>query len=192
MASLLVQRYKSIRILTSIWWVSCFLLVSPRNISMLLTNQDIPILDNLSFMNSLLLFCALEKSQTSLSEPLLHEEPKETNKKPSTFSQLTFSWINPLFCVDYSRPSVLGDIPNLFSEDEANIFYQKFMAPVQHPHRDTCLDYCNGNSSFPSTPLCVCELLKQKRGESREGTILVVRTILVKVARSLSQRHCHF
>lgn len=91
---------------------------------MIRTNQEIPILDILVwFVTILLLFCASKsictyikqkKRPTSISEPLLDEKLEETDKKPSIFSQLIFSWINPLLCMGYSKPLVLEDIPDLF------------------------------------------------------------------------------
>ncbi|KAL5162602.1 ABC transporter C family member 8 [Glycine soja] len=42
-------------------------------------------------------------------------------------SKLTFSWVNSLLRLGYSKPLALEDIPSLLSEDEAKFSYQNFM-----------------------------------------------------------------
>lgn len=227
--SLLVRRFKCVRMLTSIWYVSFFALVSFRNISMIRTNQEIPILDILVwFVTILLLFCASKsictyikqkKRPTSISEPLLDEKLEETDKKPSIFSQLIFSWINPLLCMGYSKPLVLEDIPDLFSEDEANIAYQKFVNAWQE------LTVKNDSKSMGNlvvealtkvyfkesiyvgilaliktiatvvSPLVLYAFVNysnQEKKNLREGLFLVGCMIVVKVVESISQRHWFF
>jgi len=39
---------------------------------------------------------------------------------------LTFSWLNPLLRLGYSKRLACEDIPALFLEDEANVAYKKF------------------------------------------------------------------
>ncbi|TXG54177.1 hypothetical protein EZV62_019433 [Acer yangbiense] len=46
--------------------------------------------------------------------------------KANIFSWLSFSWINSLLWLGYSKPLVLEDIPTLLSEDEAQSAYTKF------------------------------------------------------------------
>ncbi|MED6183745.1 hypothetical protein PIB30_040640 [Stylosanthes scabra] len=46
---------------------------------------------------------------------------------------MTFSWINLLLELGYSKPLALKDIPSLASEDEAEIGYQKTICAVASP-----------------------------------------------------------
>ncbi|CBI35971.3 unnamed protein product, partial [Vitis vinifera] len=137
--SLLVQRSKWTRILSSIWWMSFFLLVSALNIEIIVETHSIQIFVMVPWLvNFLLLFCAfrnicpslsLEASDKSVSEPLLAKNPVKSSidfSKSSFISKLTFSWINPLLRLGYSKPLVLEDIPSLTPEDEAELAYKNF------------------------------------------------------------------
>ncbi|KAL9244577.1 hypothetical protein vseg_018344 [Gypsophila vaccaria] len=134
--SLRVQRTKWVQILTSTWWVMFFLLVTALNATLLVTTQQVQIIDILAwFVNVLLLFCAVKnlrkfmtqkQTDTSLSEHLLEGKLEENTKKPSIFSQIVFSWVNPLLQLGYQKPLSVDDIPNVFSDDEASVAYKKF------------------------------------------------------------------
>ncbi|KAI8014915.1 ABC transporter C family member 8 [Camellia lanceoleosa] len=74
----------------------------------------------------------------SLSTPLLNEKDgnhttdhkgsQTTLGRANFLSRWTFSWINPLLKLGYSRPLVLEDIPTLLPEDDAFIAYETFAA----------------------------------------------------------------
>ncbi|KAM0065999.1 putative ABC-type xenobiotic transporter [Helianthus debilis subsp. tardiflorus] len=138
--SLLIERYTSVKILATIWWVFCFLsrsFVNIENLSKSLTLLNLVWLEwAVSF---LLLLCALRNlkhfitqytKRQMLSEPLLVNETQDTNtsqpEEPSFLSKLTFSWVNPLLAVGYRKPLVLEDIPCLTPIDQAAIAHEKF------------------------------------------------------------------
>lgn len=139
--ALLVQRYKWIKIVNSIWWTSSCVLVSALNIEFLLKEHAIEIFDMVQWLvHFLLLFCAFQNlgyfvtqnvpDAQSLSEHLLAQkvENKQTGLgHASLLSKLTFSWVNSLLSLGHSKPLALEDIPSVVSEDEADSAYQKFM-----------------------------------------------------------------
>ncbi|XP_020228423.1 ABC transporter C family member 8-like [Cajanus cajan] len=137
--SLHVQGHKCIKILNSFWWTCSCVLVSALNIEILFRKHAIGIFYIVQWLvHFLLLFCAFQNlgyfvSQSvpeSLSEPLLAEEIDTTQTglgHASFLSKLTFSWVNPLLSLGYSKPLALEDIPSLLSEDEADLAYQNFM-----------------------------------------------------------------
>uniref|UniRef100_A0A0A0KCQ4 ABC-type xenobiotic transporter n=1 Tax=Cucumis sativus TaxID=3659 RepID=A0A0A0KCQ4_CUCSA len=66
-----------------------------------------------------------------MAEPLLQKWTEESVgsfnvEQACFFSKLTFSWINPLLTLGYSKTLTLEDVPPLDSEDEAELAYQKF------------------------------------------------------------------
>ncbi|XP_044478814.1 ABC transporter C family member 8-like [Mangifera indica] len=230
--SLLVRRSKWIIILISLWWMSFSLMVSALNIEILSRTKSIQIFDIVSLpINLLLLFCAFRNfshfasqltEDKSLSEPLLGEkaEKKQTALgRASFFSKLTFSWINPLLSLGYSKPLVLEDIPSLVPEDEANLAYQKF-AKVW----DSLVKVKNSNDSgnlvlqaitkvywTENILIAICALLRtiavvvlplllyafvnySNRSEENlhQGLSIVGCLVITKVVESLSQRHCYF
>ncbi|KAF7814158.1 ABC transporter C family member 8-like [Senna tora] len=136
--SLLVQRSKCMKILNSVWWISSCILVSALNIEILFKGLKIQILDLVQWpLHFLLVFHAFQSlyfspqitQNTTLSEPLLVEngENKQTELAHSNFlSKFTFSWINSLLSLGYSKPLDLEGIPSLVSEDEAGIAFKKF------------------------------------------------------------------
>jgi ABC-type siderophore export system fused ATPase/permease subunit len=232
--SLLVQRSKWIKILNSIWWVFCFLLVSALNIEILMREHSIQILDIMLWsVNFLLLCCAFrninhlifqhtpEKTQ---SEPLLNKKDENglhTKLGQASFlSKLTFSWINSLLSLGYSKLLALEDIPSLVSEDEANLAYQKFSDAWESLLRE-------GSSSQTSNLVlqaiarvhlkenifvAICAFLRtvsvvvsplvlyafvnhstnSHEEDLYEGLSIVGCLVLAKVVESFSQRHCFF
>lgn len=140
--SLLTQRSKRIICLNSIWWVCLCALLSALNIEILLIVHSIPVFDLLPWLVSfLLLLCALRNHgyfisehfhyNNTMFEPLLCETEKAETNQPGLsqanfFSKLTFSWMNPLLSLGYTKPLVLENIPSLPPEDKANTCYQKF------------------------------------------------------------------
>ncbi|KAL7247993.1 hypothetical protein ACSBR2_002820 [Camellia fascicularis] len=90
----------------------------------------------------------------SLSTPLLNEKDgnhttdhkgNQTTLGHANFlSRWTFSWINPLLKLGYSRPLVLEDIPTLLPEDEAFIAYETFAAKWDKLRKE-----CNTHETNP-------------------------------------------
>ncbi|XP_074272990.1 ABC transporter C family member 8-like isoform X1 [Silene latifolia] len=135
--SLLSQKSKWMKLFTCTWWMSVFVLITIINIELLAKQEEVEILDfvrwpvsALLFICSIKLLCQKEPIDfDDLSKSFLPENPKTAKceqAKPSLLSRLTFSWLNPLISLGYSKPLSLNDIPCLFSEDEANLAYTKF------------------------------------------------------------------
>ncbi|KAL7264982.1 hypothetical protein ACSBR1_002855 [Camellia fascicularis] len=90
----------------------------------------------------------------SLSTPLLNEKDgnhttdhkgnQTTLGRANFLSRWTFSWINPLLKLGYSRPLVLEDIPTLLPEDEAFIAYETFAAKWDKLRKE-----CNTHETNP-------------------------------------------
>ncbi|KAL4560027.1 hypothetical protein LXL04_032175 [Taraxacum kok-saghyz] len=144
MVSLLVERFKSVNIVASIWWVFLFGSISVINIKCFTDKQSISVLVLMEWVTSFLLFlCTLRNithyftqqtsSQMLSSEPLLVDE-NETEEEghtsqleePTFLSKLTFSWVNPLIALGYRKPLVLEDIPSLPSIDQSSTAHEKF------------------------------------------------------------------
>jgi hypothetical protein len=226
--SLLVQSSKWIEILNSIWWVFCFLLVSALNIEILLREHSIQIFDILPWsVNFLLLCCAFrnishlifqQTPEKSLSEPLL--DKKAENGQASFLSKLTFSWINSLLSLGYSKPLALEDIPSLVFEDEANLAYQKFSDAWESLLRERSSNQTSNivlqaiakvhlkenifvaicaflrTISVVVSPLVVYAFVNHSINSNEEdlyeGLCILGCLILAKLVESLSQRHCFF
>ncbi|KAK9281825.1 hypothetical protein L1049_004731 [Liquidambar formosana] len=230
--SLIVKRSKWIIVLISLWWGSFFVLISALNIKILIEMHDIQIFDMVPWpVSFLLLFCALrnishfvsqDTSNKSLSEPLLAEKSEKgrTGLAHASFlSQLTFSWINPLLRLGYSKTLALEDIPSLVSEDEANLAYQQFAHAWGLLRREKSSNN-TGNLVLRAIAnvylkemlfVGICALLRtvsvvlsplllyafvnySNREEENlyEGLFLVGCLVVAKVVESLSQRHWFF
>ncbi|XP_030477035.1 ABC transporter C family member 8-like [Syzygium oleosum] len=136
--SLLAAKSKWMRTLVTLWWVAFCLLVTAQNIRLLLKGLGIGVLDIVTWpINFLLMFCAFRKyvvvlepnPDEKLYEPLLGAKPDDSRSQlgcASCLSKLTFSWINPLLRLGYSKLLEFKDIPSLISEDEADLAYKKF------------------------------------------------------------------
>ncbi|KOM27449.1 hypothetical protein LR48_Vigan406s025900 [Vigna angularis] len=232
--SLLVQGHKLIKILNSVWWACSFALVSALHIEILFRKHGIEIFDVLLWLlHTLLLFCAfqnlgcfvIQNVPKSLSEPLLAREvdSEETGLGRASFlSKLTFSWVNSLLSLGYSRPLSLEDIPSILSEDKAHLSHQNFMHAWQSLARERSKNNTK-NLVFWSivrthlkenilisvyallrtiavtvSPLILYAFVNfsnsRDSGETdlREGLTIVGYLILSKVVDSVSQRHWFF
>ncbi|XP_019054497.1 PREDICTED: ABC transporter C family member 8-like [Nelumbo nucifera] len=230
--SLIVPWTKLMRILILIWWVSFPLLASALNVLMLVNSQNIQILELVSWPCTLLLLvCAFKvlrqrvspnTHRQSMSEPLLvgKSDKHQTGLSQTSFiSQLTFSWLQPLLSLGYSKPLVLDDIPALVSDDEALLAYQSFSQSWDHLCREnTSTDTSNlvlralvklyfkemlivGFYALLRTvavvvaPLLVYSFLQYSTHEVKtvhHGIFLVGCLVVIKFVESLSQRHWFF
>ncbi|GAB2293395.1 hypothetical protein Dimus_027594 [Dionaea muscipula] len=231
------QISKWVRILTSIWWLSFFLLVSALNINILLAKQEIQTLDILAWLVSFFLllsaiislslnytqYCTKSAKLLSVSEPLLPEKDhaiQGNSTHTHFFSLLTFSWVNPLLCLGYSKPLVLEDIPCLLPEDVANVAYQKFIGAWEHLKMNKSSNSDRKDLVFKAlykvylkemiyvgsgaflkmlgvvvTPLLLYAFVKysdKSEGNLGEGLILLGYLVGIKVIESLSQRQWFF
>ena len=122
--SLLSQWSKWISLLNSFWWAFSFVLISILNVQILLRTHGIEILDIVPWSIIFLLFlCALRNLihfvsqhnlENNLSEPLLAKKAEKRQielDQASFLGRLTFSWINSLLSLGYSKRLALEDIP---------------------------------------------------------------------------------
>lgn len=160
-----------------------------------------------------------------MAEPLLNkriEEPGLSSsniKQAGFFSKLTFSWINPLLTLGYSRTLTLEDVPPLDSEDEAELAYQKFSHVWDSLLREKGSSE-SGNLAFQTikkvhlrenvliafyallrmlsvvvSPLILFAFVSYSTGDERrlrDGLSIVGVLIVCKVFESLGQRHWFF
>ncbi|OIW11853.1 hypothetical protein TanjilG_31603 [Lupinus angustifolius] len=231
--SLLLQRNKWIEVVNSIWWGSICVLVSTLNIEILIKEHAIEIFDLVQWViHFLLLFCSLQNlgyfiSQTlsdtpSLSEPLLARKVENNLTglaHASLLTKLSFSWVNSLLSLGYSKPLALEDIPSLVSEDEADSAYRKFMQAWVSLSRErgknntknlifwsvvrtySKENILNGFYVLMRTIAVVISPLilyafvnysNRTEAELKEGIVILGFLILSKVVESLSQRHWCF
>ncbi|WVZ23660.1 hypothetical protein V8G54_002204 [Vigna mungo] len=232
--SLHVQGHKWIKILNSVWWACSFALVSALQIEILFRKHVVEIFDVLLWLlHTLLFFCAfqnlgyfvIQNVPKSLSEPFLAREvdTEETGLGRASFlSKLTFSWVNSLLSLGYSRPLSLEDIPSILSEDKADLSHKNFMHAWQSLARERSKNNTK-NLVFWSivrthlkenilisvytllrtvavtvSPLILYAFVNfsnsRDSGETdfREGLTIVGFLILSKVVDSVSQRHWFF
>ncbi|XP_068648270.1 ABC transporter C family member 8 [Aristolochia californica] len=181
-------------------------------------------------VNLFLLFCSIrlfkkphqENVNQGLEEPLVGKTKGNQTEfsKTGWFNQLTFSWINSLLSLGYSKPLLLEDIPPLEIEDEALEAYQSFAHEFDQltkkslnscPDRNLVLKAllkCNKNPmivigfyaifrtfSVVAAPVLLYAFVKFSAHEERnlhQGLVLVGFLVIVKVVESLSQRHWFF
>ncbi|KAK9099151.1 hypothetical protein Syun_026196 [Stephania yunnanensis] len=225
-----------IKIMNVVWWIMLSILGSAVNVEVLVKSHKIELLDAVTWLVSLfLLLCSFRLLSSNeyknygndqgqdLSEPLIGVKglKGESPIKISNFlSQLTFSWLNPLLSLGYSKPLALDDTPSLVSEDEALIAYQMFVqawTPLigskksSNENRNLVItalakvylkeSIVVGIYSFLRTlsvvvsPLLLYAFVKyssNKEASLIDGIKLVGYLVVVKVVESLSQRHWFF
>ncbi|XP_010262193.1 PREDICTED: ABC transporter C family member 8-like [Nelumbo nucifera] len=229
--SLIVPRTKWTRILVLVWWISFPLLASALNVQVLVKTQNIQILDLVSWPPTvLLLLCAFKLFREvvspniqypSLSEPLLVEDNDKHRTElgqASFISRVTFSWVQPLLCLGYSKPLVIDDIPALVTEDESLLAYQSFSQAWNSLRRENSTNSHNlvirtlikvyfkemilvgiyallRTISVVVAPLLLFAFIRYSTHEAEnlsKGICLVGCLVLVKLIESLSQRHYFF
>uniref|UniRef100_A0A7N0TJ04 ABC-type xenobiotic transporter n=1 Tax=Kalanchoe fedtschenkoi TaxID=63787 RepID=A0A7N0TJ04_KALFE len=231
-SSLIVQQSNWIIILSLVWWVCFFLLVSGVSLQKTLTTHEVHIMIEWP-LGFFLFICAVVKArqmfrqrssdEDSLSEPLLDfktEKQRPNNPGQASFlSSLTFSWMDSLLRVGYSKPLTLDDIPDLSPEDEASLAYQKLIKKWESltrgsnnaSNRNLVLEAIAkvffretvlvGVCALLKTITCVCSPVllfafvnysKRGNGSAKEGLVLVGILVVVKLVESLSQRHWFF
>ncbi|KAK8465074.1 hypothetical protein PHAVU_010G140600 [Phaseolus vulgaris] len=167
-------------------------------------------------------FVPQEIPGASLCDPLLvHKEMhKQTGLGHASFlSRFTFSWMNALLSLGYSKPLALADIPSLTSEDKAEFAYQKFAHAWVSLLRERASNksinlvlwsiarvYMKENifiaiCAFLRTicavvsPLLVYAFVNYSscsEEDLKQGMIIMGYLILAKVVESVSQRHWSF
>ncbi|XP_042491157.1 LOW QUALITY PROTEIN: ABC transporter C family member 8-like [Macadamia integrifolia] len=229
--SLIVRRIRWVRVLVIVWWVSFSLLSSALNVEVLVKMQGIHIIDIVSWPAKLmLLLCAWKhfsqiasqnRHDQSLSEPLIGKCDTHRTElcRASFISRLTFSWLHPLLRLGYSKPLNLGDVPDLTSEDEALIAYQKFYDAWGCLRRDKSSTNTHNLVIWALAKVFMKEMIivaiyaflrtvavvvlplslyafvqysESKNENMIDGVFLVGCLAIIKVTESLSQRHWFF
>ncbi|KAL4194335.1 hypothetical protein AMTRI_Chr05g68080 [Amborella trichopoda] len=227
--SLIIRKFKWVKILSLVWWVFFSLLVSALNIKLLVSAHSLKILDLVSWpISLLLLFCALKLlgvlfshhiETKDLSQSLLNKHGRKAIEPCNTrrfLSSLTFSWVNPLLRLGYTKPLNIDDVPPLAIEDKALLAYEAFSKAweVRRERGDTdnlvfkALSDCYSKEmvftgiyaflravSTSACPLLLYSFVKFMGHEKRElykGFLLVGTLGILKVVESLSQRHWYF
>ncbi|KAL4625801.1 hypothetical protein ACB092_05G050600 [Castanea dentata] len=198
----------------------------------LLNSFCIEILDIVPWsINFLLFLCALRNLihfvsqhnlENNLSEPLLAKKAEKRQielDQASFLGKLTFSWINSLLSLGYSKRLALEDIPPIVAEDEAKFAYKKFAHAWDSLLRETNLNNTGnlvllaianvylkenifiGICAFLRTiavvvsPLILYAFVNYANGNERnldEGLSIVGCLVVTKLVESLSQRHWFF
>nr|XP_010915338.1 ABC transporter C family member 8 [Elaeis guineensis] len=229
--SLNIRPTNYVRAVSLVWWASSSILISAYNLEILVRDHSsLMILDMISWpVNLLLLICAFRlilqnivhqnPSKDDLFQPLLNQESGKFNNlgKAGLFSRLTFSWLNPLLHVGYSKPLNHNDIPPLDSEDGAQQAYQTFKTvwDLQSQSKSKtsnlvslALAKCYSKEIFltgvyallktvatASAPLLLYAFVWYSyRGErdTYMAILLVGCLVVTKLVESLSQRHWFF
>ncbi|XXG45908.1 hypothetical protein AAC387_Pa02g0869 [Persea americana] len=228
-ASLNIHRTKWERILVLVWWVTFSVLSSALNVETLVKAHKVPVLDIASWLvNLLILSCSyilfrnLVSQNTPnefVSQPLLNEDRKSKTSSPKIgfLNLVAFSWMNPLLRIGYSKTLVIGDIPSLKSEDEAQFAYEVFAHQwdLQRKQRSStgnlvlrALAKCYmkemvlvgflaflGTVAVVAAPILLYAFVHYSAHEEQklyEGLLLVSLLIIVKIVESLSHRHWYF
>ncbi|CAI9114291.1 OLC1v1014977C1 [Oldenlandia corymbosa var. corymbosa] len=232
--SVLVHGARWLKFLTIGWWVVFGLLISALNIEFLVKFQSIELIEIAAWIgNFLLVFCAFRiihlmfthrntMENNTLSEPLLgHDKSSTSLDRASFFSELFFTWINPLLKIGNSKTLALEDIPSLVSEDEAVLAYERFAEAWSSFQKGK---QSNNNAhdnlairaitkvywkkvilagiyaifrvvSVVVAPLLLFAFVNYHNRETKgvvEGLVLVGLLVLTKVVESLSYRHFFF
>ncbi|KAJ0978937.1 hypothetical protein J5N97_014411 [Dioscorea zingiberensis] len=225
---LLVNKF--IKVLVISWWVFFSVLKSVLVPESLFRRENIQIIDIASWpISFLLLYCAFDLARKydhqnylndKLGQPRLLEEDrvKTELEKSGFFGMMTFSWINRLLQLGYSKPLVLKDIPSLSSADSALVATNAFLhewSAINGDRRSStrnlvirALARCYSKEmivvgvcallrtmAVVSLPLLVRAFVQLSSKEGKDvyhGTFLVVCLIIVKLVESFSQRHWFF
>ncbi|RZS03514.1 hypothetical protein BHM03_00033697 [Ensete ventricosum] len=230
--SLIIQPTEWVQNLSLVWWTSSSLVSSAHTLNLLLKDRrrSLPILDLLSWsVNLLLLYCAIKLA----AQRCLHKgDPKESISRPlpsgngwnhapvkktGLLGRLTFSWLNPLLRLGYSKPLHLDDIPPLDLEDEASYAYKRFFQiwdvgrGAKGKTRNlvsSALARCYSMDilitsvyallktvAVSASPILLYVFVQYNYREERDlcmGLALVGFLVLLKLVESLSQRHWFF
>ncbi|QCE02235.1 ATP-binding cassette [Vigna unguiculata] len=234
--SLHAQRNKWIKILNSIWWTSSCVLASTLNIEIMFKGYTIQLFEMIQWLvHFLLLFCSFQnlgcfvasqskqEDTASLSQPLIAQKVETTQTqlgRATLLSKLTFSWVNSLLRLGYSKPLALEDIPFLLPEDEANLAYQAFMHAWESLLRETSNNNNNKNLvlwsvartfskeniliAFYALLRSICMIISplilyafvnytnSTEADLKQGFSILGFMVLSKVVESLCQRHYAF
>ncbi|XP_062229045.1 ABC transporter C family member 8-like isoform X2 [Phragmites australis] len=235
-ASLHVQPTRPARAVAVLWWGLFSLLITAYNVELLAGGLRLDVAEAIAWpANFLLLLCVLDSllrrshghhqdapNDDGLSEPLIDKDKAVQYSelyRAGLFSQLAFSWLNPLLRLGRSKVLDLADVPLIAGEDSAQNASQKFAeAWSRHVHdkarsrRSSSLALVlfkcflgeialTGFYAFlrmlsiAVSPLLLFAFVwysNQEERDLRAGLQLVGCLLLMKLVESLSQRHWFF
>ncbi|KAJ3693838.1 hypothetical protein LUZ60_009318 [Juncus effusus] len=222
--SFTIQPNNVVRNLCTVWYFAFSALTFAFNLESITKGNSLQILDLIACpICLLLLFCTIihkrrniyqERDGNNLSEPLLYSknENATNHNKAGFYSRLTFSWINPLLKLGYSKPLDLNDIPILDSEDCSSKACEIFLKEwnlVKKPNSVfpvlfkcykkefflTGLYALLRTLAFSFSPILLHLFVKysyEKQRDLSKGFILIIYLVIMKLVESLSQRHWFF
>lgn len=227
--SLVFRPTRLSRALAMAWWALDAILITAYSLEKIVTGRNLRVLDVLSWALSLLLLvCAIGVCRArhgaaagggEESEPLLAAGGRErrTFGDAGFFSRLTFTWMDSLLRLGYSKPLDLVDIPPLDADDEAAEACRTFLAEW-HRRRESSqstsnlvllvLAECHKKElfltalytllrtlSFAASPVmlyCFVSYSDRPVRDLGTGLALIAGLVVMKLVESLSQRHWFF
>jgi ABC-type multidrug transport system fused ATPase/permease subunit len=216
--------------LAMVWWALDAIMIMAYSLEEIVTGRNLGVLDVLSWAVSLLLLmCAIRVFRArhgasdgggEESEPLLAAgggERRSAFSEAGFFSRLTFTWMDSLLRLGYSKPLDLGDIPPLDADDEATEACRTFLGEW-HRRRESSqrtsnlvllvLAECHKKDllltalytllrtvSFAASPVmlyCFVSYSDKPEQDLVTGVALIASLVVVKLVESLSQRHWFF
>ncbi|WVZ96875.1 hypothetical protein U9M48_042457 [Paspalum notatum var. saurae] len=230
--SLVVRSTRFSRAVAMAWWAVLAAMATVYSVEKILRGSSMEVLDIASWVASLmLLLCAISVCRAvscngdggEETQPLLTaragEQRKAAFRDAGFFSRVTFTWMDSLLRLGYSKPLDLGDIPPLDADDAAAEARRAFLEEW-HRRRQADAGRTTSNLvfwvlakcykkellltalytllrtlSFAGSPVilyCFVSYSYQRGRQLATGITLVVVLIVMKVVESLSQRHWFF
>lgn len=233
--SLFVRPTRFSRAAAVAWWAALVAMVTAYSVEKIVRGSPMEVLDVASWVaSSMLLLCAISVCRgrttggdgSEETKPLLTKPGGgEQRKAPAAFgeagffSRLTFTWMDPLLRLGYSKPLDLSDIPPLDADDAAEAAQRTFLHEW-HRRRRTDAGRTTSNlvfwvlaecykkellltalytllrtlsfSASPAILYCFVSYSYQRERGIAAGATLIAGLVVMKVVESLSQRHWFF
>ncbi|TVU17083.1 hypothetical protein EJB05_33096, partial [Eragrostis curvula] len=232
-ASLVVRPTRFSRVLAMAWWVVLAAMSTAYSVEKIVRRSPMGVLDVASWVAGLmLLLCAIcvgrgaggRGDVSDETRPLLSAGGGE--QRPAAFgkagflSLLTFSWMDSLLQLGYSKPLGFGDLPPLDADDSAEAASRTFLEEWHWRRRRTAHGTTTSNLvfwvladcykkellltalytllrtlSFAASPVILYYFVSYSNKQDRNlaaGIALVGGLVLTKLVESLSQRHWFF
>ncbi|CAN6345532.1 unnamed protein product [Urochloa humidicola] len=230
-ASLLVRPTKFSRAAAMAWWAALAAMVTAYSVEKISRGSPMEALDIASWIaSSMLLLCAITvcrggtAGEEETRRPLLTSGGGEQRSKAAFgeagfLSRLTFTWMDPLLRLGYTKPLDLGDIPPLDADDAAaaarRAFLQEWHRRKRAPDAWTATTTSNNlvfwvlaacykkellltafytllrTLSFSASPVILYCFVSYSNRQDR-GLAAGIALVAMKVVESLSQRHWFF
>ncbi|KAL5203378.1 hypothetical protein ABZP36_014330 [Zizania latifolia] len=236
--SLVVRPTTFSRAAAMAWWAALAALNTMYSLEMVATGSSLPVLDVASWVVSIvLILCAFMVGRTgrgvvageggNYTEPLLTARGGKRSAAAAAFgeagflSRLTFTWMDSLLRLGYSKPLGLDDVPPLDADDEAAQACSTFLREW-HRRRESSQTDAEKTSwlvflvlaacykkemlltalytllrtvafgAWPVVLYCFVSYSYQPKRELAAGFALIAGLVVMKLVESLSQRHCFF